>query len=136
MGTSRRTGTRIMRSTADPLLWGLAALLSLGSLWLPKFLGIDTDPLRRLVIGLALFSIGALFGCLRPGRAWLWALAALAGFVLSDLFTKFSAVGFGTEGMAAIAALLQANAGVYCLNTLTVLFGALVGAVILRAGLD
>jgi hypothetical protein len=136
MSIARRTEAR-QPGSADPVLWALAAVLSLGSLWLPTLVSVDGDRFKQaLIVDLALLSTGALFGCMRPGRAWRWAVAGLAAFVLRDLVGLLSGLGFTEVNLAEVTSLLVAHAGRYCLDALIVFLGALAGSLMMRAGLD
>lgn len=132
-------GRKAMRvgGTADALLWGGAAILSLIAIWLPNLLGPDATQLVQLiVVESALFATGVLCGCIRRERTWRWAVAALVALVFRDVAPILAGHGFHGGALSELTNVLQANAAIYCLRTLTVLLGALAGSVILRAGLD
>ena len=118
----------------DPLWWVVAALLGLGSLWLPHLLGMDTDRYTRLtVVELSLFLSGALLGSLRPQGVWRWAVASFIAFAFVDLLriangpslTMVTAERFWPE--------LVNNSSLYMLHTVPVLVGAYLGCYLIKA---
>ena len=136
MNARRKSGAGLRRS-ADPFWWGVAALLSLGSVWLPKLLNLDSSQLTHaMVAGCALFFSGALVGCVRRDRPWRWAVASFAAFALRDLAVMLSTRGLRQLGGPEIVFFVVGHLGVYFLYALPVLAGALLGASMMNAGLD
>ena len=136
MNTPRMTGARL-RGSADPFWWGVAALLSLGSAWLPKLLPLDSSELTHtMVVGCALFVTGALVGCVCRERPWRWAVASFAAFVLRDLVVMLSTRGLRQLGAPEIVFFVLGHVGVYFLYALPVLAGAILGSSMMNAGLE
>lgn len=136
MKAPRITGARL-KGSADPFWWGLAALLSLGSAWLPKFLNLDGSQITHvMVVGCALFVSGALVGCVRRDRPWRWAVASFAAFALRDLVVLLSTTGLRRQAAPEIIVFVAGHLGVYFLYALPVLAGALLGASMINAGLE
>ena len=131
-----RTGAQL-RGSADPFWWGLAALLSLGSIWLPKMLNLEGNRLTELMaVGCGLFFSGALVGCVRRDRPWRWAIACFATFALRDLVVVLGSTAPGHLHVAELVILVIGHLGVYFLYALPVLAGALLGASMMGAGLE
>jgi len=136
MNARRKSGAGL-RGSADPFWWGLAALLSLGSDWLPKVLNIDnTEAMRLMVVGCALFLTGGLVGSVRRDRPWRWAVACFIAFALRDLAVLLNSTGVRPASAPATILFLVGHLGVYFLYSLPVLAGAFLGASIMSAGLD
>jgi hypothetical protein len=132
----KSTGARIDGST-DPLWWGVAALLSLGSLWLPKLLSMQSDEMTRLVVvESALFFTGALLGCFRPQRVWRWAAASFVTFAVRDLVWTLNDPNLGQMQAAEMTAYLASHADMYFVQAVPVLVGAFLGSCITKAGLE
>jgi hypothetical protein len=84
MPVLKSSETRLDR-TSDPLWWALAGLLSLGSVWLPTLLRMQSDRMTPVLITqLAMFFSGGLLGGLRPSRVWRWGIAAFLAFGIRD----------------------------------------------------
>lgn len=136
MKAPKQTEVRI-RGSADPIWWGLAALLSLGSDRLPGLLALDGSEVSRvLVLGCALFLSGALVGAIRRDRPWRWGVACFAVYGLRDLAVYFSTKGMGHLDVPGVAGLLIGHMGIYFLYALPVAVGAFLGASIMSAGLE
>jgi len=134
MKAPKQTEVRV-RGSADPLWWGLAALLSLGSDRLPGLLTLDGSEVSRvLVLGSALFLSGALVGAIRRDRPWRWAVACFAAYGLRDLAVLLSTKGL--VDVAGLAGFVIGHMGIYFLYSLPVAVGAYLGAAIMSAGLD
>lgn len=132
----KATGTRIDGST-DPLWWGVAALLSLGSLWLPKFLSMQSDQTTRLiVVESALFFTGALIGCFRPRRVWRWGAASLITFAIRDLVWAFNDPNLSQMTGLQTASYLMSHGDIYFVQAVPVLVGAVLGSCTMKAGLE
>jgi hypothetical protein len=135
MSDGATTGSHL-RKSADPLWWGVAAILSLGSAALPKFLGIEADRIGHLMlVECALFFTGALVGCVRPDRPWRWAAASVSAFALRDASIMIAQTGMERAKVPEVLVALAGNSGMYCLYALPVLLGALLGASVMHAGL-
>jgi len=134
MKAPKQTEVRV-RGSADPLWWGVAALLSLGSDRLPGLLTLDGSEVSRvLVLGSALFLSGALVGAIRRDRPWRWAVACFAAYGLRDLAVLLSTKGL--VDVAGLAGFVIGHMGIYFLYSLPVAVGAYLGAAIMSAGLD
>jgi hypothetical protein len=120
----------------DPICWAAAAGLSLVAVYLPKLLSQPTDTARLIVTQAALFFTGALLGSFRPRRVWRWALASFFALAVRDVIAAADNPAFSHASAAKVAAYLAAHSGVYCIQALIVLLGALVGSYVLRAGLE
>jgi hypothetical protein len=132
----KTTGARIDGST-DPLWWGVAAILSLGSLWMPRFLSFQTDETTRVIlVESSLFLTGALLGCLRPRRVWRWAAASLVAIAGRDMVWLCSDPNLSRMSLVEMGSYMSANWQMYFVQVLPVLIGALVGSFISSAGLD
>ncbi len=132
-----RTAGAEPRGSADPLFWGLAALLSIGSTYLPKLIHLEGDQIVRTIIVVgALFASGALVGCVRPQRPWRWAAAALLAFVAQDVIVAVSVTGYEQANWEAVAGMLVSNLGTYLGHASPVLLGAMIGGSMMSAGLD
>jgi hypothetical protein len=120
---------------AEPIWWGVAALLSLAALALPNYVSAHPEPsLRMLITGCALFFTGTLVGCCRPKRVWRWALASLIAFALRDVLLAASE-SLRPE-LTAVLNQLADNAQLYFLETVLVFLGASFGSWSMKAGLD
>jgi len=136
MKAARQTEVQL-RGSADPLWWGLVALLSLGSDRLPGLLNMDGSEFTRLlVLGCALFLTGALVGAVRRNRPWRWAVACFAAFALRDVAVLLSATGVRHMDVPAAITFLIGHMGIYFLYSTPVLAGAFLGASIMGAGLE
>ncbi len=132
----KETEVRI-RGSSDPIWWGVAGLLSLGSDRLPGLLSMDGSELTRmLVLGCALFLSGALVGAIRRNRPWRWGVACFAAFALRDLAVLLSTNGLTQVGAPGAAAFLIGHMGIYFLYALPVMTGGFLGAMIMSAGLE
>ena len=132
----KSTGVRLDVS-ADPLWWGVTCILSLGSLWLPRFLSMQSDQTTRLiVVETALFFTGALLGCFRPRRIWRWAAASFVTFAVSDLVWTFNDPNLGRMGVEQTIAYLASHVDVYFVQAVPVLLGSFLGSCTMKAGLD
>jgi hypothetical protein len=135
MSALRSTEAQV-RGSLDPFWWGMAALLSLGSAWLPKFLNLEGDQFTRLlVVESALFFSGAVLGCVRPQRPWRWAAATILAFAARDVVSLLGVRGLVPVGVPDAIVLVLSHSGAYCLFALPVLLGALLGASMMGAGL-
>jgi hypothetical protein len=115
----------------------VAALLSLGSAWLPKFLKLDSSQITHvMVVGCALFVTGALVGCVRRDRPWRWAVASFAAFALRDLVVMLSTRGLKQLGPPEIVFFVAGHLVGYFLYALPVLLGAILGSSMINAGLE
>lgn len=131
-----KPGRRLEGST-DPIWWGVAALLSLGSLLLPQLFSLQPDETTRLVIvESALFFSGALLGCIRPQRAWRWAAASFLALAVQDFVVLASTTGLGKMDAAQTALWVAGRSSLYFLYAVPVLAGSYLGAYISSAGLD
>ncbi len=136
MKAARQADVRI-KGSSDPIWWGLAALLSLGSEQLPGVLNLDGSEITRaLAMGCALFLIGGIVGAVRRNRPWRWAVACFAAFALRDLAVLLSATGVRQMDVPGTATFLIGHMGIYFLYSLPVLAGAFLGASIMSAGLE
>jgi hypothetical protein len=136
MKAPREVEVRI-KGSADPLWWGVAALLSLGSDRLPGLLRLDgTEVTRALVLGCALFLTGGIVGAVRRKRPWRWAVACFVAYVLRDLAVHLSGMGPSQVHVLGVASFVVGHVGVYFLYSLPVLAGAFLGASIMSAGLE
>ena len=107
--------------------WGVAGLLSAAALALPNLIGMRPDPEgRQLVVVSALFLSGAVLGCLRPERAWRWALAAFIAIALRDLPLVSDTIT--QADLLRFLYYLETHVGVFLLQTLPVLVGSIFGA--------
>lgn len=132
----KTTGARIVGST-DPLWWGVAALLSLGSLWMPRFLSFQSDEMSRVVVVEAsLFLTGAFLGCLRPRRVWRWAIASLIAIASRDVVWLYSDPNLSQMTFLQMGDYMTANWEMYFVQVLPVLIGAQAGSFISSAGLE
>jgi hypothetical protein len=129
----RKLETRIQGSS-DPFWWGVAALLSLGSLWVPRFLSEQSETTRIMVVASALFFTGALLGGMRPRRVWRWSVACFVTIALRDLV--WAAYEGKLPNAEEITAYATSHSEIYLLYSAVVLVGALLGALMTRAGLE
>src|ERR1035441_10505990 len=111
MEAPKQTEVRI-RGSSDPLWWGVAALLSLGSERLPGLLALDgSEVSRALVLGCGMFLSGALVGAIRRNRPWRWGVACFAAFGLRDLAVFLSTKGLTQVSVPATASFLIGHMG-------------------------
>ncbi len=136
MDTPRRT-VAPLRGSADPLWWGLTGFLSVGSVLLPKLLNAENSQFMRLmVIGSALFVTGAFVGAARRDRPWRWGVASFAAFAVRDLVVLFANKGLVHVDVPEMISVGLYQSGTYFLYALPVLLGAVLGASMINAGLD
>jgi len=125
------------RRSSDPLLWGLAAVLTLGSLALPKFLQLQGDQTTELlVVESALALPGAALGCLRRERPWRWAVASFMVIALRDAALIAGSAGLARGGYLAVVTYLIGHSGAYFLQVLPVLGGAILGSAMMGTSRD
>ena len=127
---------RQTHSAMDPICWAAAAGLSLVAVYLPKLLTQPSDTTRLIITQGALFFTGALLGSLRPHRVWRWAAASFFALAARDLVMATENPALSHANATMIAAYLVEHSGVYCLQALPVLLGALLGSSVMKAGLD
>ncbi len=120
----------------DPIWWAAAAGLSLVAVYLPKLLTEPSDTTRLIITQAALFFTGALLGSFRPHRVWRWAVASFFALAARDLIVATENPAFSHANATMIAVYLVQHSGLYCVQALPVLLGALLGSFVLRAGLD
>jgi len=131
-----RPGRRL-EGSADPIWWGVAGLLSMGSLLLPQLFSLRPDETTRLVIvESALFFSGALLGCIRPQRAWRWAAASFFALAVQDFVILASLPSFSKMDSRHVALWVVGRSSLYFLYAVPVLAGSYLGAYISSAGLD
>jgi hypothetical protein len=136
MKAPTQTEVRI-RGSSDPIWWGVAGLLSLGSDRLPGLLSMDgSDVSHVMVLGCALFLSGALVGAIRRNRPWRWGVACFAAFALRDLAVLVSTQGLTQLDAPGTVAFLIGHMGLYFLYALPVMMGGFLGAAIMSAGLE
>ncbi len=118
--------------------WSLAAFLAVASLSLPGYLRVNADREAAVIITqAALFFSGVLMGCLRPVRIWRWPLASVLAFVAWDIVRAASSPDFANAiEPGTVVGLVATNTPQNGLYALPVLIGALLGANLLREGLD
>ena len=132
MSLLRKTDVQFDRRT-DPLWWGLAGVLGLVSLWVPRLLQSEDHSTQVVLAECALFFSGALIGSLRPQRVWRWAIAGLVAIVLQDIVLKD--VSADWLASAAGASYLTETLPLYLAYTAPVLGGAYVGSYLTRGPL-
>jgi hypothetical protein len=125
----RKTEVQFDRRT-DPFWWGLAGVLGMVSLWVPRLLQSEDRSTQVVLAECALFFSGALIGSLRPQRVWRWALAGLVAIVLQDVVLKDVAAAWliSAAGVSYLADTLP----LYLAYTAPVLGGAYVGSYLTR----
>jgi hypothetical protein len=138
MPLMKRSETCLDRSS-DPLWWALAALLSLGSVWLPTLLRMPDrmpDRITPIVVTyLAMFFSGGLLGGLRPDRVWRWGVAAFLTFGINGLAGYATNPKFNWSMADQIWAYLASNSGAWAIATLPMLAGAYVGFYLARGNI-
>ncbi len=100
-------------------------------------LSLESDRTTEvLVVESALFFTGALIGCIRPRRAWRWAVAVLIAFIIRDTVKFMSDPKFaGSAVYTNVLYSLGDSAPLYLVQCLPVLAGAYLGSLISSAGL-
>lgn len=113
--------------TPDYLWWAIAAIIGLGSVWMPVILGIGTTSLQTLIIAhIDLFISGVVLGFLNPERPWRWSL----GSVLLFPIVEFLGMLMQLPSASFMDSLLYVvvKSPVYLLQALPALVGAYLGA--------
>lgn len=135
MSLLKRSETHLDRSS-DPLWWALAGILSLGSVWLPTLLRMQSDRTTpMLVTYLSMFFSGGLLGGLRPDRVWRWGIASFLAFGISDLARRASDPKFTWFTGDELWAYLASNSGGWAVSTIPMFVGAYLGFYLVRGNI-
>lgn len=121
-------------NSIDPLWWGVAGGLALGSLWFAQILNMQGS-MKTLMLEVLLLLAGAIIGALRPQRVWRWGVAALLAFVISDLLQLSAKLG-GQVDPAVVLSFLSAHGIDYIARGLPLLVGAYVGSTLIESGME
>lgn len=132
MPVLKKSDTHLDRST-DPFWWALAGLLSLGSVWLPTLLSMQSDRMTPLLVTqLAMFFSGGLLGAMRPDRVWRWGVAAFLVFGIRD----FAQVAYGLKSnwfaSDQLLVYLGSHAPGWAVGTIPMFIGAYIGLYLAR----